>query len=122
MSFWEQLQSLDESTKTKILVVVTMVVMTVVVYFWLAYFNAIIVSAGPSGGGAAVAQTAPQAAVTAPAAALAVGNAAPAASDSAGIGRGAVIALGYAYGQFVNMIHAIGNIFQAPREYIVRPE
>jgi hypothetical protein len=44
-SFFEELQSLSESTKQRILVVSTIVIMIVVVYVWLGYFNGIVAQA-----------------------------------------------------------------------------
>ena len=49
-SFLEELQSLEESTKTKVLIVSTIVLMLLVFYFWLAYFNGIVSSAGETAG------------------------------------------------------------------------
>ena len=43
-TFLEELQSLEEPTKFKILIASTVVIMIVVVYFWLAYFNGIVSS------------------------------------------------------------------------------
>ena len=42
--FIEELQSLEEPTKKKILVVSTVLVMAVVVYVWLGYFNNLVSS------------------------------------------------------------------------------
>ena len=39
MNFWEELRSLDEPTKTKILVVATVLIMVVVVYFLAGVFQ-----------------------------------------------------------------------------------
>ena len=58
-SFFEQLQSLDESMKQKILIVATIVIMVVVVYVWIGYFNGIV--AGVSQPDQSVAQVQPQA-------------------------------------------------------------
>jgi hypothetical protein len=41
-TFLEELQSLDESAKQKILIVATIIIMIVVIYFWVAYFNNIV--------------------------------------------------------------------------------
>lgn len=40
----EELRSLDESTKRRVLIAVVMVSMIVVVYLWLIYFNSIVAS------------------------------------------------------------------------------
>ena len=43
-SFLEELQSLNEPTKRKVLVVATILIMFVIVYFWLGYFNGLVAS------------------------------------------------------------------------------
>jgi len=43
-SFFEELQSLEETTKRKVLITTTIVVMLIVVYFWLGYFNGLVAS------------------------------------------------------------------------------
>jgi len=66
-NFLEQLQSLDEPMKKKVLVVSTAVIMVIVVYFWLAYFNTLIagisnqppVAVNADAGGSAPAAAAP---------------------------------------------------------------
>lgn len=101
--FFEELQSLDEPTKRKVLVVATAVIMVAVIYFWLAYFNNIVASISqPS-----IAQNTPtsSAAETVPAQA-----AEPGPSMFARIGDG-----------FTYMIKGLGSILQAPRQYIVQP-
>jgi hypothetical protein len=90
----EELQSLDESTKKKIMIVASAMVMIVVVYFWLAYFNTIVAN---------VAQ--PQ----------------PAVADSAVHEGGQTNLLATMYEGAMNILHKLGNIFEAPRQYIVHP-
>lgn len=43
-SFLEEMQSLEEPAKRRILIVATIVVMIVVIYIWLGYFNSIVAS------------------------------------------------------------------------------
>ena len=42
MKFLEELRSLEESTKKKVLYISAAVIMIVVIYFWLAYFNSLV--------------------------------------------------------------------------------
>ena len=121
--FLERLQSLDESTKHKILIGATAVIMIVVVYFWLAYFNSIVVnlSAQPvaASGGAAqtgsTAQNAPAATTAAPAES-ATQSPTPAAS-----GGGTSIWHNIGAG-FMSLVHGFGNIFQSQGQYTVQPQ
>jgi hypothetical protein len=100
MGFFEQLQSLDERTKTKVLIVATAIAMIVVIYVWLAYFNNLI---------AGVAQPAPMA------------DASGAATEGAGVWQSMQNAAGFLYGKCIGVLHALGNILQAPRQYIIQP-
>lgn len=96
--FIEQLQSLNEPKKTKVLVVATIIVMAVVVYFWLGYFSSI-VSSVPQPAVAAQDQSAP----------MAQQQAEPGFFQRMGSGMAA-------------MVRAFGNILEAPRKYIVQPQ
>jgi hypothetical protein len=58
-SFFESLQSMDESMKQKILVVATVVIMILVVYVWLGYFNGIVAGTSQSNTSVATAQVQP---------------------------------------------------------------
>jgi len=107
MTFLQELQSLEESTKRKILVVSTVVVMVIVVYFWLAYFNSIIA------GGA-------QPAASDQGAVAPIVQAAPAQNGSGfwgNVGNGAAIV-----GQsFAGGAQWIVHAFQAPKQYEIKP-
>lgn len=97
-SFLEKLQSADENTKTRWIIVLTVAIMVVVIYVWASYFNTLI--AGPLGAQAV-------------------------ASDKTtnGFGFWQTMKNGMAtiYGVFMDKIRLLGNILNTPREYIVRP-
>ncbi len=97
--FLEELQSLDEPTKKKVLIIATAIIMVVVIYFWLMYFNSFVVDTTITN---TVATGTP--AVAAPAA-------------PAGPGAWQNIE-----GWFASIGHAISGAFQAPRQYIVQPQ
>ncbi len=48
MTFLEELQALEESTKTKVLVVTSTFLAVIVFYFWLAYFSGIVLGGAQS--------------------------------------------------------------------------
>ena len=110
--FWERLQALDEPTKNKVLIVATAIIMVIVVYFWVAYFNNII--AGISG--PAIAQNEPAQADTTQ---TAQQDGTPQ-SDS-NIWQNMQNGMATIYTQFMNGARGLGNILQAPRQYIVSP-
>ncbi len=107
-SFLEELQSLDEATKTKILVAATAVAMIIVIYVWLAYFNNLI--AGVAQEGAA------SSAIPSSAASSSVPS-----SGGTSIWQNVEGGIGTLYGKSVGFLHYLGNILQAPRQYIVKP-
>lgn len=112
-NFLETLQSLDEATKQKVIIVATSIIMVVIVYFWLMYFNNLVAGVGQVAQQPA-ANSAPAAATTAPTVTVTPAPAAPAAP--AGPGIFARIASGFAaMGQW------FVNLFRAPRQYIVKP-
>jgi hypothetical protein len=99
--FLEKLQSLDEPTKLKVLVVATGITMAVVLYFWLAYFNGLVAS------------------VSRPTIA---DNNVPVPTEPVPTQNNAgPSGLAFVYGQFMSMLHGLGNILQAPRQYIIHP-
>ncbi len=100
--FLKKLQSLDEPTKRKVLIVSTIVIMIVVIFVWIAYFNNIIM---PSSGGTATA-TSTQPVASAPAAS-GPGFWGKMKNDFSGFGEG--VAEGF---------EGIGNAFHGGREYI----
>jgi hypothetical protein len=103
--FIEELQALDEPMKKKILVVATAIIMVIVVYFWLAYFNNLMVGASQT---ATIAQdqTAQPIAGTQPT----QGGQAAEPSMWANL-----------WGNVAGALHRLGNILQAPRQYIIQP-
>ncbi len=91
----ERLQALGEPTKKKVLIIATGIAMVIVIYFWLAYFNNLLTS------------------VTQPTVAQnAVDQAAQTAEPAAGSSF---------FQGIMNLVHGLGNILQAPRQYIVEP-
>jgi hypothetical protein len=46
-SFLEELQSLDEPVKRRILVVSAIIIMAIVIYVWLGYFNGLVATNQP---------------------------------------------------------------------------
>lgn len=102
MSFIEELQSLGEPTKRKILIGATAVIMVAVVYLWLGYFNGLVAASSQtpivaaqdsqSGGSATQAQVQPQQ------------------------GVGAIIG-----GFFSNIIGDFRHLFQSPGQYNINP-
>ncbi len=58
-----KIQSLDENSKRKVLVVSTVVIMAIVVFVWLAYFNSIVMPVGSGAADTSLA-TAPSSATT----------------------------------------------------------
>jgi len=101
MGIIERLQALDEPTKHKVLVVATLVIMVVVIYFWLAYFNNLV------------------AGISSPQVAQNGNDVGPAAGS--GFSDAVKNASALVYGRFMDVAHALGNILQAPRQYIIQP-
>lgn len=97
-SFLEKLQSADEVTKKRWMVLSTVVVMAVVVYIWLAYFNSLVASFSqqqvPSGSQANEGRTFWQT-----------------------MKNGAAIL----YQGFMNKLRFLSDILSSPREYIIQP-
>lgn len=97
--FIEELQSLNEVVKKRVLIIATTVIMVVVVGVWFSYFNGIIASASQ-----------PVIAIDATTTAQTV----PTASSSAnGPGVWQNIENGFA---------SIGNIFKGPSQYNIQPK
>lgn len=101
-NFLEKLQSADEATKKRWMVLTVAVIMALVIYVWLAYFNNLI--AGFSSGQAqSVASSAAE----------------PASSGS--FLETAKNGLASLYQIFSDKIHSLGQVLQSPREYIIKP-
>jgi hypothetical protein len=103
-SFIEELQSLDESTKQKVLVIATAVIMVVVLYFWFADFNNIVSNAS---GGASLQNGSST-----------VENA----SASEGFSQMAQDGAGTIFQSFKNGIESIGGFVKSPKQYEVSPK
>ena len=89
-----ELQSLDEPTKKKVLIVTTVIAMVLVIYFWLAYFNNLV-------GGFSQPAEAQLSTSTFPSSGASIWQ-----NMHAGI---------------TGALHGLGNILQAPREYLIKP-
>src|ERR1700690_1254962 len=96
--FLEKLQSADEATKRRWMILSTIIIMVMVIYVWMAYFNNLVAgfsqaqqpSAGSSAGGFTFWQT---------------------------MKNGTAILYRGLSGAF----HSLGNILNSPREFIVKP-
>ncbi|MGC9968222.1 MAG: hypothetical protein ABSC29_00605 [Minisyncoccia bacterium] len=91
--FLEELQSLDEPTKKRVLIITTAIAMVVVIYIWLAYFNNLV---------AGVSQP------------VEVSSSTPQPSYGVSIWQNM-------YQGIIGTLHGLGNILQAPREYLIKP-
>ena len=100
-NFLEKLQSAPESTKRRWMVVITAVIMVAVIYVWLAYFNSLI--AGGFSRTVSLEQQNPPVA--------------------GGVSFWQTLKNGMAnlYEIFTGKLHALGNVLNAPREYIIKP-
>jgi type IV secretory pathway TrbL component len=106
----EELQSLSEANKKKVLIIATVIIMIIVVGIWIAYFNSIVV------GGASQQSTA------------------QATSTSAGIAGTAIVAVaaqpaaasqpaGASLWQNIkNSFASFANIFQKSSNYTIQPQ
>jgi hypothetical protein len=107
--FLEELQSMDEGAKKRVLIISTIVIMIIVVGIWLVYFNTIV--------GMNSAGDVSQATTTTPGAiAIAVvpTTTIPAAG---GVGLWQNIENG-----FVSVFRSIANIFSGPSNYKIQPQ
>ena len=103
-SFIEELQALEEPTKTKVLVVSTTVLMIIVLYFWWAYFNGIV--SGSDNGTTISDQGQP----------VPVVETSPQPGFWSRVGNGTAI-VGQAVG---GGFQKIGQAFESPKEYIIK--
>jgi hypothetical protein len=111
MTFLQELQSLEESTKTKVLVVTSIVLAIIVFYFWLAYFSGIVLGGAQS---LTADQDQEQAAASPSLSSL------PVASPDQGfwgrVGNGTAI-VGRSIGSGFEWI---GQAFESPKEYKIK--
>lgn len=97
--FFEELQSLDEPTKKKIMIVAAVVIMAMVIYVWLAYFNNLLAS------------------VTQPP----VADNSTAGASGGNLFDGIQQGTASIYRLFMNALHGLSSILEAPRQYIIHP-
>jgi cytoskeletal protein RodZ len=98
VNFLKRLQSADESTKRRWLVVLTVIIMSGVIYVWLVYFNNLVAS---------FSQSPPPGQAEA--------------SPTITFWDAAKNSLANLYGIFMGKLRALGDVLQAPREYIIKP-
>ena len=111
----EELQSLDEKIKKRVLVIATIIIMVIIVGIWISYLNSIV--AGPAKQEAAAqASSTAAAGVPAPAAPSPVATSAPAPAQASGPSMWQDIKhwFGSAFASFA-------NIFRKPSQYTIQP-
>ncbi len=111
MNFLEKLQSTPEPVKRRWLISLTAVLMVVVIYVWLAYFNNLIIAgfsqpAVPSSAEPGQIPEQPNPMV---------------AGDSVSLWQTLRNSAANLYGIFTEKLRALGDILNAPREYIIKP-
>lgn len=118
MDFLKHLQSSDEATKNRWIVIITVIIMVIIVYIWLFYFNNLLAGfstpgqnlAADGGAGAAGAGGAAD-----------VGGATIQVWGGPSFWQTMANAPAFIYQFLSDKIRALGNILQAPREYIIKP-
>jgi hypothetical protein len=119
-SFLDELQSLGEATKKKVVVVATAILMIGVVYLWLGYFNGLVaggsaqptqVADGDVGGQAQIAQQNPSDTTGANTA-----NGDPSFAQNFKNGMSAI------GGDFAGMGQAFVGAFESPGKYNIQPQ
>lgn len=93
----EELQSLDETTKRRLLVIATIIIMVIVVGIWISYLNSIV--AGP------VAQATSSASVAMP-----TSTPAPAGANGLSIWQ-----------NIEHWVSSVADIFRKPSQYTIQP-
>ncbi|MDE2019907.1 MAG: hypothetical protein KGJ13_06215 [Patescibacteria group bacterium] len=101
--FFEELQALDEPTKTKILVISTIIIMAIVIYFWLGYFNSVISGA----------QTAPMADVS---------NGQQTTGNQRATSTPAPTVFQSITNGFAAVVQSFEGIFRQPKKYEINPQ
>jgi hypothetical protein len=102
--FIEELQSLEEPTKLKVLIISALCVMVIVVYMWLGYFNNLVSSNAPSA--VADSQTPTQ-------------TSAPTGTSFVGSMQNELASI---YEGFIGLFRGIGGIFKGPGQYNIKPQ
>jgi hypothetical protein len=95
--FLGRLQSLDEPTKKRVLIISTIVIMAIVIYFWLAYFNNLITGIAEQSQAPVVPQV-------------------PASQAPEGPGMWQNI-----YDGIANVFRGFTDVLRAPRQYLIKP-
>ena len=103
--FLDKLRATDEGTKTKLIIVATIIIMAIIIYVWLAYFSPLLALVHDS-----PATDAQQNDASTPTAI------APSSPSPSILER-----MGSVYHMFADKIGALGNILNAPREYVIKP-
>ena len=98
--FLEKLQSADEGTKMKWIIIATSVIMIVVIYIWLMYFNNLLSAAS-----APIVENTP------------TEKSAPVSNQGISI----MDRVGSIYHAFIDKIGSLGNILTTPKDYIIKP-
>jgi hypothetical protein len=94
--FIEELQSLNDATKKRVLIISTIVIMAVVITVWFSYFNGILASASQS--------------------ALATDTTSTTATVGSEPANGASV-----WQNIMNGMASIGNVFNSSSQYTVQP-
>jgi hypothetical protein len=120
--FIEELQSLDEPVKRRVLVIAAIVAMFVVVYVWLGYFNNLVTAIPQE----QVAQNTMQDQAVTPSAPPAPVPIAETMGSSAASGPSVWQrmsgGMAYMYGAAANVLRGFASIFGAPGQYTIKPQ
>ena len=92
----QRLQSADERTKKRWVIILSAVAMVVIVFIWLKYFNTLV---QPGGWDTPSAET----------------------EESFSFWQTMKAGLGVLYDKAAGGIQGLGNILQAPRDYLIKP-
>lgn len=101
-SFIEEIQSLNDTIKFRVIVVAAVFIMGIVVYVWLGYFNTLISSVPQD--------------PTAQSQTVLPSTGGDDASTSGASGLASISA------EFMNMIHGFIKTLQSPGQYIIKPQ
>ena len=111
----EELQSLSDGNKKRVLVISTTVIMIIIIGAWATYFNSVIMGTTQQASDEATIPNATTTPMTAPTAAIATMPVAPAPADAQAHGYGLWQNIKNGFGPFV-------NIFQKPSQYTIKPQ
>ena len=107
----EELQSLDEKTKKRVLIIATIIIMVIIIGVWVTYFNSIVIgTATPQATStSALGSSTPFVAVTASGMAPSVSVAT--ATNGPGLWQ-----------DIVGFFRSFANIFRSPSNYTIQPQ